>query len=148
GWHMLTYIPGAVLEAQDDPRLAKALGALHIATMGWPQRPGSLGARDLLTHDQGGDVDLSSMPRQLVDQIRAAWSALPISDHCVVHGDAGPGNAVITRDGKCALIDFDEARVDNPAFDIGTSPQAQRAQLGWEIATCWHLEPLYAQALV
>lgn len=148
GWHMLTYFPGAVLEDRDDPRLAKALEALHTATWGWPQRPGSLGARDLLTHEQGGDVDLSSMPTQLVSQIRAAWSSLPISARCVVHGDAGPGNAVITRDGKCALIDFDEARVDEPVFDTRTTPQARRAQLAWEIATCWHLEPRYAQSLL
>ena len=146
---MLTYIPSAVLEDKDDPRPVKTLEALHAATAGWSQRPGSLGAHDLLTHDRGGDIDLSSMPTQLVDQIRTAWSALPIrSDHCVVHGDAGPGNAILTRDGRCVLIDFDEARVDHPAFDTGTTPTAQRAQLAWEIATCWHAEPRYAQSLV
>lgn len=146
---MLTYIPGEALDDKDDPRLLKALEALHIATTGWPQRPGSRGAHDLLTCDRGGDIDLSSMPMQLVDRIRAAWSGLQMgSNHCVVHGDAGPGNAVLTRDGRCVLIDFDEARVDHPIFDTGATPAARRAQLAWEIATCWHAEPHYAQSLV
>lgn len=36
----------------------------------------------------------------------------------------GPGNAVLTNAGRCVLIDFDEARVDDPAFDTGTTPKA------------------------
>ena len=88
------------------------------------------------------------MPPELVAVVRAAWSALPAAEHCVVHGDAGPGNAIITQDGGCVLIDWDEARVDNPAFDTGYDPAARRAQLAWEIATCWVAEPRYAKSLV
>lgn len=71
GWHMLTYIPGAVLEDGDEPRLLETLQRLHRATQGWSQRPGSRSASELLECERGGDVDLSVMPAGLVEPMRA-----------------------------------------------------------------------------
>ena len=148
GWHVLSHIDGEVLADASDPRLDQALSDVHEATKGWLQRPGWRTARELLAEERGGDVDLAVMPPELVAEVREAWAALPPARFCVVHGDAGPGNAIISRDGYCVLIDWDESRVDNPAFDTGRDLAAQRAQLAWEIATCWIPEPRYAKSLV
>lgn len=147
-WHLLSQIEGDVLTDASDPRLDEALNDLHTATAGWPQRPGWRASRELLGESRAGDVDLDAMPADLVEEVRRAWAAVPAAGPCVVHGDAGPGNAIITADGKCALIDWDEARVDNPAFDTGRDPVARRARLAWEIATCWVPEPTYAKSLL
>ncbi len=56
-------------------------------------------------------------------------------------------------------MDWDEARVDVPAFDLAALPDdaladpstsgdrqlLRRAALAWEVATCWTVEPDYAR---
>ena len=69
------------------------------------------------------------------------------AESCVVHGDAGGMNALVAPDGSCALIDWDEARVDDPLFDVPADPGEERAALAWEVATCWMREPGYAKRL-
>ena len=148
GWHVLTYVHGHLLEDEKDVRLCSTLRKLHASTKHVGQRPGSRSARNLLVEDLGGDIDLGQMPSELVRDIREAWKAAHVTDTCVVHGDAGAGNAIITDTGECVLIDWDEARVDDPLFDLGQSAVSERARLGWEIATCWIKEPEYARSLV
>lgn len=148
GWHLYHLIEGRTATDDDSDALREAIEHVHTATAGWAQRPGFLTAHDLLTEHRGGDIDLSSMPDELVARIRSAWAAVPTQPETVVHGDLGAGNAVIGPNGQVGLIDWDEARVDNPGFDIGTTPTWEVAQLAWEIATCWVTEPEYAVALV
>ncbi|SNT40266.1 Phosphotransferase enzyme family protein [Rhodococcoides kyotonense] len=148
GWHVYPYIEGTQPRS-GDPRLAETVGKVHSATIGWPQRPGFASASDLLTSNMGGDVDLSEMPADLVRAVRDAWrSALRAESLGVVHGDCGPRNAVIDSRGRCVLIDWDEARVDDPLFDLPSTASEQRAVWAWEIATCWTAEPSYAQSLI
>lgn len=90
---------------------------------------------------------LTFMPAPLVATIRDAWNAVKSTERCVVHGDAGAGNAIITPAGDLVLIDWDEARVDAPLYDRGGGVAAIRARLAWEIAPCWHREPGYARLL-
>lgn len=45
------------------------------------------------------------------------------------------------------LIDWDEARVDDPLFDLKVTEAEELAALAWEIAVCWKPEPAYARAL-
>lgn len=147
GWHLLDYVEGNRLTSDHDPRLTAVLVQLHHHTMDWPQRPHTRSAHDLTTQPRGGDIDLERMPAYLAAEIRRAWAALPISGRCVVHGDPGARNTILTESGDVVLIDWDEARVDDPAFDVGTTPTALHAQLAWEVATCWHTEPAYARHL-
>jgi len=130
------------------------LRRLHDATIGWPQRPGSLSAHDLLVADAGGDVDLGLMPAPAVTACRAAWAALPSTAPHVIHGDPGAPNLRLIGD-RVAMLDWDEARVDHAWFDLADVPTrplnppadgvASRAAHAWEAANGWRLEPEYAR---
>ena len=134
----------------DWPGVAAELGRLHEVTAGWPQRPGFLSCRDLLTASRGGDVDLDLMPADAVTACRRAWAALsgPLT---VVHGDPCAANVRVGDDGV-GFLDWDEARVDHPDLDLADLPGvlprghvARAAVDAWEAAAGWSLEPEYAR---
>ncbi|MFK7765179.1 MAG: phosphotransferase [Roseobacter sp.] len=116
-----------------------------------PQRPGFLSTSALQNEPQGGDVNLSVMPPDLVSACRAAWAALEMDSETVIHGDLSSGNVVICPDVRFALIDWDESRRDLTGFDLvhrdGIDRNWQRAHLPWEIACGWTVEPVYARSL-
>jgi putative phosphotransferase enzyme family len=147
GWHVQELLPGRPATCEDGSAVRKALARVHELTRSWAQRPGAVSASKLLTAWHGGDIDLSAMPDPLVAEIRRSWQAVKPAESCVVHGDAGGMNALIAPDGSCALIDWDEARVDDPLFDVPAGPREERAALAWEVATCWMREPGYAKRL-
>jgi Ser/Thr protein kinase RdoA (MazF antagonist) len=140
----------------DWRRVAATLHTLHELTAGWPQRPGFESSRHLLASERGGDVRLDLMPPRAVDAVRAAWRAVQVGPQCAVHGDAGASN-ILLADGRVALLDWDEARVDVPWFDFAFVPDDVRtpapperhavriAGTAWEAATCWIEEPYYAR---
>lgn len=144
-------------DRRDWARVITAVEALHEATADWPQRPGFASAAELLHRSSGGDVRLDAMPADAVDLIRSSWRAVLTDDHrqCAIHGDLGGGNVLVT-DRQVALIDWDEARVDSPAFDFAHIPSdvpvpiagdrdtLVTAGVAWEAATCWTAEPEYA----
>jgi Ser/Thr protein kinase RdoA (MazF antagonist) len=151
------FLPGGPpVSTTDWQRVIAVLRVIHDVTAGWPQRPGFASARTLLTQDQGGDVDLSAMPEPAARLVRAGWRPVLHGRECVIHGDLGAGNLLLTED-QVALIDWDEARVDVPAFDYAHLPpevsvpvnvprdQLVTAGVAWEAATCWVVEPAYAQ---
>lgn len=97
-----TFLPGQPPRTRQDwAGVAAFIARVHDLTPTWPQRPGSLGIRQLLTQDRGGDVDLTAMPAPAVGLVRACWRELldqvdvaPIAGtqrggSCVVHGDLG-----------------------------------------------------------
>ncbi len=155
------FLPGRPPRTEADWRNVLAvLRDVHALGTGWSQRPAFASARTLLAERAGGDVDLDAMPPDAVADVEAAW--LPVLDganETVVHGDAGGGNVLVADDGSVGLIDWDEARVDVPAFDLagpyleltvlGVRDEAWRAAmvagLAWEAATCWRAEPVYAR---
>lgn len=150
------FVPGEPpTSPRDWARVAEVLQAVHGSTVGWPQRPGFASSHDLRTADRGGDVRLDLMPDDLVAQVRSAWDAVDVGDPVVVHGDPGAGNICIDGD-RVALLDWDEARVDVPWFDLALLPAGApipdavaaddltRAGIAWEVATCWTIEPEYA----
>jgi Ser/Thr protein kinase RdoA (MazF antagonist) len=147
GWHVYQYVEGNTATNEDEEAVHEAARHVHAATAGWPQRPGFRSSFDLLHQMRGGDVYLDAMPGSLVAEIRAAWRAVTPIATAVIHGDLGAGNAIIGPGGHVTLIDWDESRVDDTGFDIGDSPAWRRAQLAWEVATCWVKEPEYAQDL-
>lgn len=139
----------------DWRRAVDALRRVHELTVGWPQRPGFASARLLLTTDGGGDVRLDAMPEGAVADVRTAWRPVLTGPECAIHGDLGAGNIVID-DGAVGLLDWDESRVDVPAFDLAHVPEyvavpstvdrdvLVTAGVAWEAATCWVVEPVYA----
>ncbi len=72
-----------------------------------------------------------------------------------VHGDPGDKN-IFVNEGQIALIDWDEARVDTPWFDLAALPDdacpltgrdrwiARQAASAWEAALAWSSERDYA----
>lgn len=149
GLMVMTYMDGGPPETPADwRRVAAALRELHRSTKGWPQRPGWRSSADLLHAETGTRIDLRAMPAESVARCRAAWARLAGRPTCVVHGNPNnPGNVRMTAD-QVALIDWDEARVDVPDFDLalpdnaaglddGAYDIAAQASSAWEAAVCW-----------
>lgn len=153
-----------------EPRLR----AFHAATAGMRQRPGFAGSVALLHRRRGGDVDLDTMPVELVRLCRAAWRALRDLPRSGIHGDLNADNVLVTPAGEIALVDWDECRVDAPLFDVDAwrdaagpgsgstldvladrsdaparlgAAAAKRARLAFEVASCWTVEPAHARRL-
>lgn len=162
-----SFLPGERPRTATHWREAAAVVArAHEVTRGWPQRPGSTSAAQLMTATRGADVDLAAMPPEAVALVRACWAplltqsaALRRGESCVVHGDLGAGAFLVDGD-AVGIIDWDEARVDVPAFDLADLARAgdavdvpagrerrmlADAALAWEVATCWVVEPPYAR---
>ncbi len=153
GWTCEPFIRGNTFTQNDMRGIAPSLARFHAASMNIQQRPGCLSARDFLTYDRGGDIDLRAMPEPLVALCRKAWSQIAANPTCVIHGDLSPSNLIRTEDDRIALLDWDECRVDVTIFDdaqtgaTGADEVGQMAVLAWEIACSWHLEPDYARSL-
>jgi Ser/Thr protein kinase RdoA (MazF antagonist) len=157
GVSVIAFVEGRQPDTADDwARVAEYLSRLHELGRGTAQRPGFRSARELLMEEQGGDVDLQAMPVDAVRLCRAAWAPLSSLPVTVIHGDPGASNIVITQT-DVVLLDWDEARVDCPWFDLAALPDevsplhgedrqlAARAADAWEAAVGWVLEPAYAR---
>jgi Ser/Thr protein kinase RdoA (MazF antagonist) len=151
GWTCEIFIQGRAFRDAEMRHVRAPMLRFHAATKAVAQRPGFLAAGDFIHCDVGGDVDLRGMPADIVAACRAAWSRIAERPVCAVHGDLNPGNLLWTADGKIALLDWDECRVDAALFDgaaIGWDRDEERlAVLAWEVACSWHLEPAYARHL-
>lgn len=158
GLVVFTFVSGKRPQSPQDWRLVgRELRRLHELTRGWPQRPGFLTSRELLTANTGSDADLSLLPPEDAALCRDAWTALPEDGFGVVHGDPSPENVVLDGD-RVGLFDWDEARIDSPLLDLGALPDAEsagltaeqfrvarRASEAWEAAVCWQIERDYAK---
>lgn len=151
------FVEGHPPRSDDDwYAVVETLTVVHQLTVGWPQRPGFASARELLVANRGGDIRLDAMPAGAARAVRRAWRAILTGPECVVHGDMGAGNILVTG-GGATLLDWDEARVDVPWFDFAFLPAAPAtdvpvpkdaviaAGVAWEAATCWLPEPAYAK---
>jgi aminoglycoside phosphotransferase (APT) family kinase protein len=151
------FISGRAPVDEDDRRRARYLTRLHELTADSDQRPGFRTARELVTLNSSGDIDLTAMPDDVVEVCRAAWTALPPGPLAVVHGDPRPDNWLVAYDGDPVLVDWDEARVDHPWLDLGALPpqatgltekQAHIARLAWcayDVAAQWQRDNEYAR---
>jgi Ser/Thr protein kinase RdoA (MazF antagonist) len=118
------WLPGREPTGDDWPHVADELRRLHVLMAGWPPRPDFPGTRELLTRDQGGDVDLTRMPASVVARCRKAWQALT-GPTTVVHGDPCAANIRVQDDDRIGFLDWDEARVDHPWLDLADLPGHQ-----------------------
>ena len=162
------FLPGGPPRTAEHWRAAtEVVARVHEVTRGWPQRPGAASVALLMSTTRGADVDLAAMPPPAAALVRACWqpvldradAAGGDDDSCVVHGDLGAGAFLVDGD-EVGVIDWDEARVDVPAFDLAALTTAAGgavalpggldrqvladAALAWEVATCWVPEPDYA----
>jgi aminoglycoside phosphotransferase len=143
------WLPGREPTDDDWPLVVDELRRLHALMAGRPPRPDFPGTRELLTTDQGGDVDLGRMSAAAVASCRRAWRALA-GPTTVVHGDPCAAN-IRVQDGRVGFLDWDEARVDHPWLDLADIPGlavpavAEAAVNAWEAANAWFMEPTYAR---
>ncbi|NVK46427.1 MAG: phosphotransferase [Rhodobacteraceae bacterium] len=148
GWTCEPLIEGRPFQPEDLPQIAERMDAFHRNASDLPQRPDFRSSRDLLAETSGGDVDLCALPADLLALCRKAWGALD-GEIGVIHGDLTAGNLIQTEAGP-ALIDWDEARRDDLAFDaLRTRPETataaeKTAALAWEVACSWQIEPDHA----
>lgn len=155
-----TWVEGRSPSEAELARAQDLVQGFHRITRGWHQRPGFASCTDLLEVKRGGDVDLSLMPRELVEACRKAWRGLLNEQLSVVHGDLNPANFLVTPEGQLALIDWDETRVDVSCLDETAlvsmldgeaEPRSARAGvlglLAWEVAASWQVEPEHARRL-
>ena len=151
GCTLETFVKGRAVTAAEARQALPLIVRFHALSANWAQRPGFAAAEDLLHGERGGDADLSTMPPDLVERCREAWRPLVGRPRAAVHGDLNPANLLKTPQGL-ALVDWDEARADAPAFDTFTlnreevPPELKAALVAWEVAVSWQLEPEHAQA--
>lgn len=150
------FLEGRPPADEDDwAATAAAIARVHEVTTDWPQRPGFLDAASLQTTSTGGDVDLGAMAPETASALRGVWRALPEAPRCVVHGDLSSRNVLVGED-LVTILDWDEARVDVPWFDLAALPRAtwpmdgdarlvRAAGLAWEVASNWTSDPAYAR---
>jgi len=111
--------------------LARLLARLHRRGLDWAgaQRPGSPGFASLdMTRNRWWDWTIVSKPAALVDAYEASvkWLSTPPSLVTgLVHGDVCRANVLTRGDTIAAVLDWEEARVDWPAWEL--------ASAAWEV---------------
>ncbi len=134
--------------------VANELARLHRETADHDQRPGCVNVSELRLHRRSVDADLDRMPSEVVDEILVVFESLANVPLAVVHGDPGPTNIRIGRDGSVGLLDWDESRVDLTWHDLSNlgvqvlnhenHRRGQRLSNAWEAANGWTTSPEYA----
>lgn len=149
-WTCEPFLVGDQLRPSQIGELKTPIRRMQRAASGIPQRPGFQSARALIHSDKGGDIDLTRMPAALAKKCRAAFAGLDDTPDTLVHGDLNAANLIRMESGRLGLVDWDEARLDHPVFDLGQinrGSTSQQARLAWEIACCWMREPDRARDL-
>ena len=150
GWTLERFVQGSPYGQSQMMTLSPRIHALHRSLRGIGQRPGFASMSSLCIENRGGDIDLSVIPKSVVQHLRAAWEAILEEPVQAIHGDITPSNLIATPDGP-ALLDWDEARVDCRFLDEISfeqwTPSQTRAHQALEIASGWLLEPDHARAL-
>ncbi|WP_435258639.1 phosphotransferase [Thioclava sp. FR2] len=150
GWTLEPFVQGSNYSLSQMKTLRPRIDAFHATLRGIGQRPGFSSMHEFCSEDRGGDIDLSALPKPVVQQLRTAWAAMSGQPVQAIHGDLTPSNLIATPDGP-ALMDWDEARVDCLFLDqinfVRWTTQQTRAHQALEIASGWILEPVHARAL-
>ncbi|MEM8630100.1 MAG: phosphotransferase [Pseudomonadota bacterium] len=139
GWRLERWIDGKPAAGADLKRLSARIAAVHRSGQSLPDRPGAPPLADWAT--DGAPV---------LELCRRATAKRPFT---LIHGDLHVGNLLRLPGGGYALLDWDEARRDSPAFDMAAlvRPSGSGAQktlhLAYETASGWRTEPAYARGM-
>ncbi|MCT4608426.1 MAG: aminoglycoside phosphotransferase family protein [Pelagimonas sp.] len=151
GWTAEPYITGREICDTDRPQIIETIRIFHSASHAIAQRPGFAAIGNFTPETISGDIDLNTIPADLVHLCLATWKNLPGQPGCVIHGDLHSGNMRIADTGQLTLYDWDEAHRNTPDFDLctrgGSSDIVEHAALAYEVAVCWHVEPERARTL-
>jgi Ser/Thr protein kinase RdoA (MazF antagonist) len=131
--------------------LGAALGRLHalgpaagVGLASWHPAaavPAALGRLDAVAPMLPGEWrPLHAQFRQTVLAVRDACAGLPVA---VVHGDAWPGNVVLTPSGEAVLIDWENGGLGVPVLDLGYCLLECHLDPGLprDSPEAWHIEP-------
>lgn len=75
----------------------------------------------------------------VVSELAATLEGLKVERPALVHGDYNPGNVLMARDGVY-IIDFEDARVGDPIFDVAYAFAFMSAGRKWRLAKAFALE--------
>ena len=148
-----SYIPGRALPPGGG-QLGAALGRLHALGTAPGAAPGAgpaswhpaaipaaLSRLDAVAPLLPGEWrPLHAQFRQTVLAVRDACVGLPVA---VVHGDAWPGNVVLTPSGEAVLIDWENGGLGVPVLDLGYCLLECHLDPGLprDSPEAWHIEP-------
>jgi Ser/Thr protein kinase RdoA (MazF antagonist) len=131
--------------------LGAALGRLHalgpaagVGLASWHPAaavPAALGRLDAVAPMLPGEWrPLAAQFRQTVLAVRDACVGLPVA---VVHGDAWPGNMVLTPSGEAVLIGWENGGLGLPVLDLGYCLLESHLDRGLprDSPEAWHFEP-------
>ncbi len=151
GWTLETFIEGRPWPTAKMPALKKPVIALHASSHRFLSRPGFAGSLEARRDAVAGTVCLADLPADVAALCLSAWEKIAEDRQIAVHGDLNPENVIQSPDGRPALIDWDECRMDAPLYDLlplcdqdQVSPAWQAAHLAWETASGWDIEPAHA----
>ena len=148
-----SYIPGRALPPGGGRSglLGAALGRLHalgpaagVGLASWHPAaavPAALGRLDAVAPMLPGEWrPLHAQFRQTLLAVRDACAGLPVA---VVHGDAWPGNLVLTPSGEAVLIGWENGGLGLPVLDLGYCLLACHLDpaLPRDSPEAWRIEP-------
>ena len=148
-----TYIPGRALSPGGGHcgLLGAALGRLHalgpapgVGLASWHPAaavPAALERLDAVAPMLPGEWrPLHAQFRTTLLAARDAFGSLPVA---VVHGDAWPGNVVLTPSGQAVLIDWENGGVGLPVVDLGYCLLECHLDAGLPAGQpqAWHISP-------
>jgi Ser/Thr protein kinase RdoA (MazF antagonist) len=150
------WIDGHEPSSDDEWSLvATELMRLHASCADVAQRPGCMAVTDLTATSRSVDAEMSAIPTDATDVILGIFNSYRHISVSLIHGDPNASNIRITNDGRVALLDWDESRVDVVWHDLSNlgiqvlgdadHAGAQRLSNSWEAANAWTAEPGYAQ---
>ena len=135
--HALRPPPAAGPEPGAPGRRAPGLASWHPAAA----IPAALDRLDAVAAALPGEWrPLHTQFRQTLLAVQRAVAGLPLA---VVHGDAWPGNVVITPSGEAVLIDWENGGLGLPVLDLGYCLLECHLDPGLPAgaAAAWHIEP-------
>jgi thiamine kinase-like enzyme len=116
-----TLQPGA-LDPDSLRRLGAVLGTLHAAEGPYPSGPDPFA--DIRAQLEGARAANACLPASLdiamerLDRIEAACRAAGVPPS-PIHNDLNPRNVMVRPDGSFVLVDWSDARLGDPFFDLG-----------------------------
>ena len=156
-WNRVPAVPGAVPGGAALGRLLRELHAQAVPRVGLTRFDAPFA--DLLTAVERADGVLSPAQaawlRTRISGLHREWSRIPFSRPWrLIHGDAHPNNAMLTRTGDVVMGDWDHAAIGPREWDLAQVHYTHRrfrhpsaAELdafaegyGWDIRTWEHLD--------